>query len=120
MTASRPTPTTAALPSANDGDADIIELPPLTETEAARAVQQLLPQIDPFIASEVQRHAGGNPLFIEELCHAAADAGEGQGAMAAGQSSAAWLAARPAGLADAGPAVRARALAPARAPARMD
>jgi class 3 adenylate cyclase len=93
LTASRPSPTTAALPGAHDGDADIIELPPLTETEAARAVQQLLPQIDPFIASEVQRHAGGNPLFIEELCHAAADAGDGQGTLATGQSSAAWLAA---------------------------
>lgn len=92
LTASRP-PSASALPGANDGDADLVELPPLTETEAARAVQQLLPQIDPFIAAEVQRHAGGNPLFIEELCHAAADAGEGQGGMAAGQSSAAWLAA---------------------------
>jgi class 3 adenylate cyclase len=90
LTASRPQP---ALPGANDGDADLIELPPLTETEAARAVQQLLPQIDPFIAAEVQRHAGGNPLFIEELCHAAADAGEGRGGLAAGQTSAAWLAA---------------------------
>ncbi|WP_162250756.1 AAA family ATPase [Pelomonas sp. Root1217] len=90
LTASRPIPSTAALPSANDGDADLIELPPLTETEAARAVQQLLPQIDPFIAAEVQRHAGGNPLFIEELCHAAADTGEG---LVAGPSSSAWLAA---------------------------
>ncbi|MGM9481959.1 ATP-binding protein [Roseateles sp. NT4] len=90
LTASRPLPSTAALPAANDGDADLIELPPLTETEAARAVQQLLPQIDPFIAAEVQRHAGGNPLFIEELCHAAADTGEG---LVAGQSSSAWLAA---------------------------
>ncbi|KQV96267.1 hypothetical protein ASC91_01545 [Pelomonas sp. Root1237] len=87
LTASRPQP---ALPGANDGDADLIELPPLTETEAARAVQQLLPQIDPFIAAEVQRHAGGNPLFIEELCHAAADTGEG---LVAGPSSSAWLAA---------------------------
>ena len=88
LTASRPQPVT--VPGANDGDAELIELPPLTETEAARAVQQLLPAIDPFIASEVQRHAGGNPLFIEELCHAAADAGDG---LVAGQSSAAWLAA---------------------------
>jgi class 3 adenylate cyclase/tetratricopeptide (TPR) repeat protein len=86
LSASRPQP---ALPGANDGDADIIELPPLTELEAARAVQQLLPQIDPFIAAEVQRHAGGNPLFIEELCHAA-DTGEG---LVEGQSSSAWLAA---------------------------
>lgn len=90
LSASRPQP---ALPGANDGDADIIELPPLTETEAARAVQQLLPQHDPFVASEVQRHAGGNPLFIEELCHAAADSGSGHGGFAAGQSSSAWLAA---------------------------
>ncbi|MEO6276752.1 hypothetical protein, partial [Roseateles sp.] len=36
------------------------------------------------------RHAGGNPLFIEELCHAAADAGD---SFVQGQSSAAWLAA---------------------------
>ncbi|MDR7299653.1 class 3 adenylate cyclase [Pelomonas aquatica] len=87
LTASRPQP---ALPGANDGDAEIIELPPLTELEAARAVQQLLPQSDPFIAAEVQRHAGGNPLFIEELCHAAADTGE---RLVEGQSSSAWLAA---------------------------
>ncbi|KQW46653.1 MULTISPECIES: AAA family ATPase [unclassified Roseateles] len=90
LSASRPASHPAALPGANDGDADILELPPLTETEAARAVQQLLPQTDPFIASEVQRHAGGNPLFIEELCHAAADNG---GGLVEGQSSAAWLAA---------------------------
>ncbi|NCT84518.1 MAG: AAA family ATPase [Comamonadaceae bacterium] len=90
LTASRPASGAAALPGANDGDADIIELPPLTETEAARAVQQLLPQTDPFIAAEVQRHAGGNPLFIEELCHAAADSG---GGLVEGQSGSAWLAA---------------------------
>lgn len=88
LSASRPQPTT--LPGANDDPAQLIELPPLTELEAARAVQQLLPQIDPFIASEVQRHAGGNPLFIEELCHAAADSG---GGLVEGQSSSAWLAA---------------------------
>ena len=89
LTASRPA-VADHLPGAHDGGAYILELPPLTESEAARAVQQLLPQIDPFIAAEVQRHAGGNPLFIEELCHAAADAGDG---LATGQSSAAWLAA---------------------------
>jgi class 3 adenylate cyclase len=95
LTASRPQPTqpAEALPGANDDHAEIIELPPLTESEAARAVQQLLPQIDPFIAAEVQRHAGGNPLFIEELCHAAADAGDGRSGVTAAQSSAAWLAA---------------------------
>ena len=89
LSASRPQPG-SGLPAAHDDNAELIELPPLTELEAASAVQQLLPQIDPFIAAEVQRHAGGNPLFIEELCHAAADTGEG---LVEGQSSSAWLAA---------------------------
>lgn len=48
------------------------ELLPLTEEEARQAIAQLLPGTDPFISAEVQRHAGGNPLFIEELCHALA------------------------------------------------
>jgi class 3 adenylate cyclase len=87
LTASRPETT---LPGAHDADAELIELPPLTDGEAAHAVQQLLPQGDPFIAAEVQRHAGGNPLFIEELCHAAAETGE---RLVEGQSSSAWLAA---------------------------
>lgn len=87
LTASRPV---SELPVARDQPTQLIELPPLSEIEAAHAVQQLLPQIDPFIAAEVQRHAGGNPLFIEELCHAAADTGEGP---AESQSSSAWLAA---------------------------
>jgi class 3 adenylate cyclase/tetratricopeptide (TPR) repeat protein len=93
LTASRPQPAdvaTRAQPTPNDDSAQLIELPPLTELEAARAVQQLLPQIDPFVAAEVQRHAGGNPLFIEELCHAAADAGT---PLDEAQSSSAWLAA---------------------------
>jgi class 3 adenylate cyclase/tetratricopeptide (TPR) repeat protein len=89
LSASRPQPITE-LPGAHDEGAEIIELPPLTECESARAVQQLAPQVDPFIAAEVQRHAGGNPLFIEELCHAAADAGDH---FVEGQSSSAWLAA---------------------------
>ncbi|WP_271007898.1 ATP-binding protein [Paucibacter sp. B51] len=48
------------------------ELLPLSEEEARQAIVQLLPGTDPFISAEVQRHAGGNPLFIEELCHALA------------------------------------------------
>ena len=93
LTASRPqsvetSPQTQ--PAANDASAQLIELPPLTDSESAHAVRQLVPQIDPFIAAEVQRHAGGNPLFLEELCHAAADAGTAPGEA---QSSAAWLSA---------------------------
>jgi class 3 adenylate cyclase/tetratricopeptide (TPR) repeat protein len=89
LTASRPQGSDTA-PGAHDADAALIELPPLSETEAAAAVRQLLPQLDPFIAAEVQRHAGGNPLFIEELCHAATDAAPSR---VEGQSGSAWLAA---------------------------
>lgn len=90
LTASRPQPGGSGLGAHDDHAQQLITLPPLTDCESAHAVQQLLPQGDPFIAAEVRRHAGGNPLFIEELCHAAADAGA---SLVAGQSSAAWLAA---------------------------
>ena len=53
-------------------DAQTFELAPLTDTEAAETIAQLLPGADPFVAAEIGRYAGGNPLFIEELCHSAA------------------------------------------------
>ena len=46
----------------------------------------------PFVAAEVQRHAGGNPLFLEELCHAAAEAAVVGERFGQAQPSAAWLA----------------------------
>lgn len=52
--------------------AETVELRPLTDNEATEAIEHLLPAGDPFIAAEIRRHAGGNPLFIEELCHSAA------------------------------------------------
>ena len=48
-----------------------IELAPFTEPEVEQAVVGLLPGADPFLADAIGRHSGGNPLFIEELCHAA-------------------------------------------------
>jgi class 3 adenylate cyclase/tetratricopeptide (TPR) repeat protein len=50
----------------------VIELAPLGPEESARSIEHLLPGVDPFIVGEIHRYAGGNPLFIEELCHAAA------------------------------------------------
>jgi class 3 adenylate cyclase/tetratricopeptide (TPR) repeat protein len=46
-----------------------IELQPLDDEATARCVSQLVPQANPLQAAEVCRYAGGNPLFIEELCH---------------------------------------------------
>lgn len=52
-----------------------IELRPLDGTETARAVEHLMPGADPFVISEIHRYAGGNPLYIEELCHSASAQG---------------------------------------------
>ena len=67
-----------------------IELLPLSDAEAAQAIAARLPGADPFVAAEIARHAGGNPLFIEELCHSAA---RGEGARRLGRlhGGAGWL-----------------------------
>lgn len=53
-----------------------IELSPLTEDEAARTVKRWLPNAHPFLLREICSYAGGNPLFLEELCHRAASDAE--------------------------------------------
>jgi class 3 adenylate cyclase/tetratricopeptide (TPR) repeat protein len=53
-------------------DAQVLELAPFNESEAAETVGALLPSRDPFVVAEIHRYSGGNPLFIEELCHSAA------------------------------------------------
>jgi class 3 adenylate cyclase/tetratricopeptide (TPR) repeat protein len=51
--------------------ASTLALAPLDDADADRSVQALLPAADPFVRREIRRLAGGNPLFIEELCHQA-------------------------------------------------
>jgi class 3 adenylate cyclase/tetratricopeptide (TPR) repeat protein len=51
--------------------AEVLQISPFDDHEAAQIVERLLPAADPFVASQVQLYAGGNPLFIEELCHSA-------------------------------------------------
>lgn len=71
-------------------DTRVIELSPFTPSEAVETIGQLLPNADPFVATEIREHSGGNALFIEELCHSVAhDAGVRRlGRM---QRGAAWL-----------------------------
>ncbi|HZE92042.1 MAG TPA: AAA family ATPase [Rhizobacter sp.] len=57
---------------ADMSDAHIIELAPLSADEAAETIGRLLPHSHPFVMTEIRGYAGGNPLFIEELCHSAA------------------------------------------------
>jgi class 3 adenylate cyclase/tetratricopeptide (TPR) repeat protein len=47
------------------------EMTPLGESEGASLVRYWLPKADPFTIGEIYRHAGGVPLFIEELAHSA-------------------------------------------------
>ena len=49
-----------------------IVLSPLDETDTVQTIQTLRAIADPFMIRRVQEMSGGNPLFIEELCHAAA------------------------------------------------
>ena len=96
LTATRPQATGDAIPAAGEGEALLLELQPFGEAEAAAAVTQLLPRTDPFLAAEVQRHAGGNPLYIEELCHALAhEQGDGilPRRLGEAQPGSAWLSA---------------------------
>jgi predicted ATPase len=69
-----------------------IELPPLSGAEATQSIRRLLPAADPFLLGEICRYAGGNPLFIEELCHQAAE-NTGTHRMGRLRGGAAWWAA---------------------------
>lgn len=48
------------------------EVSPLTDGDAERIVKRWLPHAHPFLVREICAYAGGNPLFLEELCHQAA------------------------------------------------
>lgn len=47
-------------------------LAPLSDEEAKRAIRQVLPNADTFLVGKMCAAAGGNPLFLEELCHSVA------------------------------------------------
>lgn len=48
-----------------------LQLEPLDAGATARVMDALLPGADPFVVADIHRYAGGIPLYIEELCHAA-------------------------------------------------
>jgi class 3 adenylate cyclase/tetratricopeptide (TPR) repeat protein len=79
--------------AANDPDLEavrVLDLVPFTKDEAAQSMAGFLPTADPFITEEIYTYSGGNPLFIEELCHFAVHDG-GHRLLASQQKSAAWL-----------------------------
>lgn len=46
-----------------------LALAPLADAAAEALASALLGVVDPFVLAQVCRHAGGNPLFLGELCH---------------------------------------------------
>ena len=68
--------------------ADVIELATFTEEETASTIRLLHPTADPFVARDIQRYSGGNPLYIEELCHSASSP---SGALFSPQRGSSWL-----------------------------
>lgn len=48
------------------------DLAPLADAAVDAALARLLPEADPILAGRIRQHAGGNALYLEELCHSAA------------------------------------------------
>ncbi|MEO1493803.1 MAG: AAA family ATPase [Pseudomonadota bacterium] len=67
------------------GSADVIALEPFSPEDSSKAIAALLPDTQDWrYAERIHEHAGGNPLYIEELCLAprAISDGDGSGAQA--------------------------------------
>lgn len=54
------------------GGATIFSLAPFSADESEEIIRQLLPGSNPFTVTKIRDLSGGNPLFIEELCHSVA------------------------------------------------
>lgn len=50
---------------------ETLPLGALTLDAVSRSVRHLVPGADPFLVADIHRDSGGNPLFVEELCHSA-------------------------------------------------
>ena len=53
-------------------DAQMLHIAPFSAHEARETIVQLLPGQDPFVTEKIGDYSGGDPLFIEELCHSVA------------------------------------------------
>jgi class 3 adenylate cyclase/tetratricopeptide (TPR) repeat protein len=48
---------------------ELLPLGALNLEAVSRSVRHLVPGADPFLVADIHRDSGGNPLFVEELCH---------------------------------------------------
>ena len=72
-------------------NATILALAPFTADEAEEIIRQLLPGSNPFTVTRIRELSGGNPLFIEELCHFAAHDSPDNHPIGRIHSAEAWL-----------------------------
>jgi class 3 adenylate cyclase/tetratricopeptide (TPR) repeat protein len=73
------------------GGATIFNLAPFRADEAEEIIRQLLPGSNPFTIKEIGELSGGNPLFIEELCHSVAHDSPNHHRIGRIHSGEAWL-----------------------------
>lgn len=59
-------------------DVEAVHLAPLNSAETRQTVLHMLPGRDKFLVSDICAYSGGNPLFVEELCHNVAEARNGE------------------------------------------
>jgi class 3 adenylate cyclase/tetratricopeptide (TPR) repeat protein len=67
-----------------------IDLKPLSRAHAAQFIASLRKTADPFVVERIQQFSGGNPLFLEELCHPESSLDESRGDEP-GHTVPAWL-----------------------------
>jgi len=53
----------------------VLSLEPLDHSSVEDIVRFLLPSYDPFTLEHIHEYSGGNPLYLEELCHSFRDQG---------------------------------------------
>jgi class 3 adenylate cyclase/tetratricopeptide (TPR) repeat protein len=57
-------------------DSEVLNLAPLSAGETELTISRLLPGRVTFDVAEIRDYSGGNPLFVEELCHATLQDGD--------------------------------------------
>jgi class 3 adenylate cyclase/tetratricopeptide (TPR) repeat protein len=58
-------------PDIRTSGARFVSLRPFSNSEADEIIRQQLPGVEGFFHTQIREYSGGNPLFIEELCHSA-------------------------------------------------
>lgn len=53
--------------------AESLHLKPFTPENTKKVITAMVPGVEPFTLLRIEKHSGGNPLYVEELCHAIND-----------------------------------------------